>query len=716
VPSIAIGVASIELLMLVVDAVFVLRQRAEPSAVLRYQILPSVVLVSMSMTMAVVQVPFAEVGLVGLGGYVMTVVGRLLRAAPPRLQQLRYRVARLIMTQVGRRMSALTIWVTVAVSIWLVSASLQTLLMLIAGLAALYVVRWPYDNITYGTWMWSGALILTALLLAIAERTVTWITDVRPDIVAQLIAVQLVVAVIPLTIAAAAAQLAVASLGIRAAMAVPLRRITAAFLASIVSIGVDLWQFGRPPGRRISELAEVMALLVVIAVVLSIVHLLPSLEPESVNERLVRRLNRDWLERVVYGYGPNVAARPIPRDRFNAVERIVHLASTREGESQVLFDVLAQLSRRLEEVGSFGRRTENGLDVTGPPPDVECALDLYFAGRFQPLIDEVASEKREWVLEYLLQFRGWLERSAERRVPMGPQPATVVTASSPTVMRRVFGSYPGGLNLYSVVIRATIGNSLAGIAADGITRAGRYAQRAMRSLPDSQGVSLFHPPGPNAQYSVADEQYWGLESYFTLLREWSREAADRGLREVPSRVAAQLTVLYDVAAEQDDREWMRWLIQTIASTSNQVALDAAERDILALMLPVRLRPLRASDPAESEVATRVGGSLPGLLMAIERVYTWLTLGMSAMNFAQDLLPDFPTQAGAIAAVVVHLEGARVRNEVEQRIMQPIEVILDQVRRRAAGARQQFDHAYAAKMQEISPPTSLLRRLTRRARA
>ncbi len=664
--------------------------------------------------MAALGVPFSDVGLVGLVGYAVSVVVRLLHLGPPRVWALRYRIARLLRLP-RLHMSTLTVWITVVICIGLVSASAVTLVMVAAGILGLYIVRWPYDHTTFETWTWAGALILLAVLLSILERRVVWIGDPRPDIDAQLIAVQLVVAVIPLTVAAAAAQLAVTWLGIRAAMAVPLGWIVASFFASIVSIAVDLWLFGRgTTGQRSTELAEIMALLVVVAVVLSMVHLIPNLDPESVNARLVHRLNRDWLQRVVFGHGPHVAPQVIARDRFNAVERVVHLASTQESDRHLLQDVLAQLSGRLEELGTFGRQVRADLEIAGPPPEVEIALDLYFAERFQPLIDEVASDKREWVLDYLLRFRGWLERSVERHVATGPNTGRLVSLSSPAIMRRWHNAYPSGLALYGVIIDAAIRNNLGEIAADSIIRAGRYAQRAIGNLPDSKTVSLLQPLGSGRQYSPSDEQFWGLDSYFGCLLEWTRSGVTRKLREVPLRVAGQLRSFYDIAAEQRDEGWMRWLIQTTASTASRVAQVAAESGILAFALPVRFRSFSKANPAELEIAERVASILPDLLLTISGVYSWWSLGMSAMNFTQELLPDFPVQSGAIAAVVVHLESSRRRSDAEQHLMLPVQAVLAQVRGHAGDSRHEFDRAYRDTMRKVAPTPSLLGRLTRRA--
>ena len=158
------------------------------------------------------------------------------------------------------------------------------------------------------------------------------------------------------------------------------------------------------------------------------------------------------------------------------------------------------------------------------------------------------------------------------------------------------------------------------------------------------------------------------------------------------------------------------LIQSSASTASRVAQIAAESGILAFALPVRFRTFSKGNPAELEIAERLGSILPDLLMTIGSVYSWWSLGMSAMNFAQELLPDFPVQSGAIAAVVVHLESSRRRSDAEQRVMLPVQAVLAQVRGHAGDSQHEFDRAYRDTMRKVAPTASLLGRLARRTRS
>ncbi len=237
----------------------------------------------------------------------------------------------------------------------------------------------------------------------------------------------------------------------------------------------------------------------------------------------------------------------------------------------------------------------------------------------------------------------------------------------------------------------------------------RYAARrwrapALRRLPRR----ATHPKQRGAQY-------WGLDTYFGCLAEWSRSGATKNLRQVPLTIAGQLRGFYDVAAEQKDEGWMHWLVQTTASTASRVAQDAAQSGIPAFAFPVRFPSFSKEKSAESEIAKTVGAIVPNLLLTIRQVYSWWSLGMSATNFAQELLPDFPVQAGAIAAVVVHLESSRRRSSVEQRIMLPVQATLAQVRGQAGDSQHAFDRAYRDTMRKLAPTPSLLRPLTRRAR-
>jgi hypothetical protein len=549
-------------------------------------------------------------------------------------------------------------WLTALAAIAAIASSPIT--WLLATVAAAVAVQWrgKGEPIPPEVLLWPAALIEAEILLAVGRSQLAWIQVAHSDLFGQLITAQLALGIIPLTLAVAAAQLAVNWLGLRAALAIPPLWIAVSLLVTVASLALDLWLYGlQAISTHQAELAEVLAFDTTLLASLAIVHLILKLEPEAVNVRLTKRLNRDWLQQVQYGHS-DFGQRHIFKDRFDAIERVLHQAALKEGDSQIAQDLLVRLRERINDLANINTVVKIDLEERGPEPEVEVAIDSYLAARLQPLINELASAEALWALSELLRFRASLEPSLARRKPIGKDAFQLQPLPPRADFRRSVDNIPTGLLFYSTIATAAISNRLDPIVESAVNLTRAYFRRALNNLPPSSTASsVSRVARGGADVTAGDELVLAIELFLRQIESWARDCSEHSLPSALRMLAWTAEEPLSAAMTASDAAWSQWLARTALPVISGIA-RVADRAGMRVHLPSHVAAvINKAKPEHVEVAAAIDFWIPDTVAGLHS-YDWF-VRYDALDLAQDLAIGFPEVAARIAAAVAIAEVTSV---------------------------------------------------------
>jgi hypothetical protein len=591
-----------------------------------------------------------------------------------------------LLTRPWRRMWGLTsAWLVAIVALALISPTpWQLLASIVCGIAIVWLRR-AWDHESLPAFLAPAAVCWVALLMSIADFTLRWAIPANPDLVTQLVASQLVLAVIPVTIAAAGMQFAVQWIGLRGLGVVPYGWIAATLVTLVLSLSADILAVsGTQYDTRGTEYLQVVALAELGAASLLIALIVRRMEPETVTTRLAGSLTNDWAQQVV---GASQAFgtffRPLYRDRFNVLERVLYRSAVLEGEAELFRDALTAVSRRLIELRPISKGWVDPL--LGVDLEFEVAADVYFSNRLAPLIDEACTRHMAWPLAELVRFREqWSGRRLESAAH-GNQ--SIVDAEGR--FAALHGDLPAGMRLCSTVLDRSLEAGMDWPCSEGLAAAARYVRRSVNTLPDADSVSMLNEGDAVKSTFDGDAAANGIEAWVGLLEGVGVVAAAKDMNRVAWRAAGYLGDLVRDATGIEDPRWARFLASSALGALVRVVREGSKggTNLMSATLPSGLD---WTTPSGAVVLERLVAFFPGLVEATEPSITASTATSLAM-LAQDVARTDSAAGGRLAA---SLDKVRQRNPEPdwelpgatqgQRISQI---------RQAAVSRDDFDRAF-----------------------
>ena len=686
-----IVVAALEVLLFAGTAVAVLRGRENRSHLVRVLFIRQGASTIVAIAAVLAGQPSDGLQLaIAASGYALSVLWRLNLLSPRALTVWRYSHHLVSPAERFVRLPPVGAWLTAFAA--LSTGSTDPIIWFLAIGAGVLVVAWRgnHEPLELTALFWAAAIVDAQALALVGADRLHWVQVAHTDALGQLVTIQLVLDVIPITIAVAAAQLAINWLGVRAALAIPIGGAGLALVGAVVSIAIDVALFSTvslSPYRL--QLAEVLAGLTAALAFLAIAQLVKGLEPEAINIRLTRRLNRDWLDQVRHGHTA-FGQRHIYRDRFDAVERVLHEVAFAEGDSQVAQDLLMRLEERIMHVGDLHTVVKDEIEDRGPDKQLESSLDSYLAARLQPLIDELASSEVLWALDQLLQLRHSLEPSRLKRVGTGTTAYRLQELPAPASFTKAIEDLPTGLLLYSTVASAAISNRIDVIAAAAFNRSRAYLRRALSDLPPSATVfRVSGVPRATQTFTEGDEFAMTLEHYLRQIEAWASECAEQSLTSAMRMLAWTLEeVLF--AAASGDASWGRWLSRTAMAAISRVA-RLADRAGMRVYLPSRYTfPVDKTNPAHVEIVGAIDDWVPDMIVGLKH-YDWF-VRHDALEMAEGLASLFPRVSGHLSAAVAVAETAALAAGDKLPDEGTWRLIAD-VRKDCGAQSEDFDRAY-----------------------
>jgi len=665
----------------------------------RAHVLPPLILVGACLTVAV-QSAYAEhgvllVGLLAYGGYLLYRLGDLMPVSLHRwigLEKGRlaeWRLGRsllMLVSRPSRSMWGLTSASLVAiVALALISPTpWQLIASLVCG-GAILLLRRGWDRETIPALMAPAFVCWVAVLISIEDFTLRWAKPASADLVTQLVASQLVLAVIPVTIAAAGMQFAVQWIGLRGLGVVPYGWIAATLSTLVLSLSADILAVsGLQYDARGTQYLQVVALAQVAAAALLIALIVRQMEPETVTDRLAKSLTADWVLQVIgasQAFGSYF--RPLYRDRFNSLERVLYRSAVLEGEVEVFRDALTAVSRRLVELRPRNLDTIDPL--LGVDLEFEVAADIYFSNRLAPLIDEACSRRMVWPLIELVDFRE--QWSGRRLVAGGHGSQSLVDADAR--FAAIQGDISGGMRLCTAVLDRSLDAALERPCSEGLAAAARYARRAVNMLPDADTVSVLHEGEPVPSNFEGDAAANGLDSWVDVLEGVGIVAAKKQMNRTAWRAAGYLGELVENASRIGDPRWARFLASAALQSLVQVVREGS-RNGISLMSATIPAGLDLQTESGAVVRERLGAFFPALVEAAEPTLT-SGIATSLAMLAQDVARADSAAGGLMAAAL---------DRVRQRDPEPVWEIpwatqAQRIRqiREAAASRSDFDKTF-----------------------
>jgi hypothetical protein len=635
------------------------------------------------------------VGLLAYTGYLVYRLGDFiplslhLRLGSAKAMVARRRIGRALLkflTQPWRRMWGQTSAMLVAlVSLVLISPGpWQLVAALVCGGAILWLRR-PWDQESLPAFAVPALVCWAALLVSIADFTLVWSKPATAELVTQLVASQIALALIPVTIAAAGMQFAVQWIGLRGLGVVPYNWVGATLFTLVVSLSADILAVsGMQYDARGTQYLEVVALGEVAGASLLIALLVRRMEPEIVTDRLAQGLTGEWALQVV-GASQALGSffRPLHRDRFNSLERILYRSAVLEGEVEVFRDTLAAVSRRLVQLRP---RQDGTLDpLLGVDLEFEVASDIYFANRFGPLIDEACARRMEWPLLELVSFR---EEWSGRQVVRGAHGNGTI-ADADARLDAFHGDVPSGMRLCSMILDRSLQAGLEWSCNGGLASAARYVRRAMNTRAGAKS----HAPAGERQSRVGTYQdnpaSNGLHSWIDMLEGVGVAAANKGMNRIAWNAAGYLGDAMDIACRLDDPEWAREIASAALQSFVAVAGEGSKHG-MNLTSSTLLVLIDADTPSAEAVRGRLSAFFPALVEAAQPTMNAGTATTLAM-LAQDVARADSMAGGQMAAAL-----DRVRQSDPNPVWEvPSATQAQRIRmvREAAANREDFDKAF-----------------------
>jgi hypothetical protein len=588
-------------------------------------------------------------------------------------------------------------FLTGAVSLWLMSIPILGVPLIAAAAGLIWWRRLPSSGspaeFVVGAAVWPAI----ALFTAISSGAVVWLDlgHVR-ETFPLLISLQLALTVVPLTLAGAASQVVVTWMGFRGTQAISLTWTVYAIVAAITSLAIDLWLVGsKDASVSNAQLAEVLGLLVIVQGGLALISLYLSLAPERIVAHAVRKLNGDWLTWVVGTHGPDTMwPRPIPKDRFYTVERLMYLSAVREGEAQLLAESVAALSQRLNELG-FVTTTAQGVTESRLSDETEASLDVYLNENLYSLVSDAARLRREWPLDQVIGLRKYLEGSTERAVPLTPTSSQIQGLVTPFAFTRRGWDLPGGVQFYMTVAEVAIENDLESIAATALRGFVGVMTRTLEHVPAADHAAQFslQPSGAGItpEEFAADEFLAAHDQCFQALRALGRGATSRSAGETLRSLSSSLSSIIDRAYRLSDPRWAGWFTRKACDEGQLLVASAASQRIAAYDVPLRYgQPFVRTNAVDAAVVPIVAEAVVMALGALEDLTDSVT-AFGAASLAQRLASDFPEDAADIAAAL----GALTRELSFDDPLMTVDATarrISNIRRSAGSARGRFEAA------------------------
>ncbi len=699
-----IGVAVIEILLLAGTSITVLRGRNNRSHLVRVLLVRQAASAIIAFG-ALGAGQFAEGSQLVIAGtgYILSVLWRANLLAPHAVTTWRYEHHLVSPVERFVRLPPAGAWLAAFAAVSTASTNPIVWCLTIGAAVLVVTLRGKHEPLELTSFFWAAAILDAQALVLLGSDRLNWVGVAHTDALGQLIVIQLALDVIPVTIALAAAQLAINWLGVRAALAIPIAGVGTALGGAVVSIAIDVLLLGTSALSPYQlRLAEVLAVLTTALAFLAIAQLIKALEPEAINIRLTRRLNHDWLEEVRYGH-TSFGQRHIHRDRFDAVERVLHQVALSEGDSQITQDLVLRLEERIRQVGKLHTSVANDIEERGPDKQLESSLDSYLAARLQPLIDELASGEVLWALDQLLQLRRSLEPSRAKRIATGATAYRLQELPAPASFSRSVEDLPTGLLFYATVASAGVSNRIDAVAASAFNRSRAYLRRALSDLPPSETVSrVSGVPHATQVFTEGDDFAMTLEHYLRQIEAWAGECAEHSL---PSAMRMLAWTLEEplMAAATAEASWARWLSRTAMPAISRTA-RLADRAGMRVYLPSRYAfPLDKTNPAHVEVAGAIDDWVPEIIVGLKH-YDWF-VRHDALDMAESLAPLFPVTSGRLSAAVAVAEtaalsaGGKLPEEGTPRIIADV--------RKDCGARSvDFDRAYVSALDRYAALTKV----------
>jgi hypothetical protein len=529
-----------------------------------------------------------------------------------------------------------------------------------------------------------------ALLLAVAGGTLTWADPTAAkEVLPQLVATQIALGLLPLTALSFAASFVVSSAGVGAIRALPWKTTGFVLFFVLLSISYDLVQLGSTTRQGDLEWLELVGLVAILTSLVASVYVTYYLRLGRIATALVRRVDMAWLDEVARKYQEPYQPWFGP-DPLRDIERFLYFAATRESDIRMFEATLQELVERMRFVAQ--RRAPKN------DPRLEFGLDEHFAHTFQALIDEAAKQRKGWVLESLIWFRGQVTEWVIENGPGAPH------AARPHLQRTAYLDPPSGLQLLGRIVEAAIENGLEEEGQRGVARFARYAQERISGLPDPTGVFDIDPD-PNAHFQADAPAYQvasAIESVLQTLRRWAERAADQHCEEVGETVALSLSWLVSHAADLPDPRWARWLANEVVSAALMTAIAGLPTRKLWFAVPARHVDFTAQNASHAAVVDAMSFWVPYSIAKCAPVADF-GLVMDAATLARELMPGFIDVAAAIGAA---LEWTRERRRDLPATDDDVFVLRELDRRlarlrEAAGARVgEYDQARQAFLERL----------------
>jgi hypothetical protein len=595
--------------------------------------------------------------IVGLVGYIVSVTWRLLGSLPAALFRTRGPLNADRLWRVTTANSPESVFLLACVSVWLLTASWLGLLVLFAASILIAVRRLP--NRQLGELIFPPSVwLIEALVLAAATGGIRWTTsDQVPQAIPQVIAIQLALTVVPLTLAGIASQVVIAWMGFRGTQAIPLWWIVSAFVAAICSLGVDVWLVASTSVPPLAiEQAETMAVLVVTSAGLAVAILYLDLAPERIVMRAVHRLNIEWLEWVVGTNGPGIMfPGAVPRDRFYPLERLMYLSAIREGEVQLFSDLVTRFTDRIEALGNESTAA-GGIAERRLPISTEAALDVYLAQTLSSMLADAGRLRRDWPLGLVIRLRRSLEGSRERTIALTGSLSRVESLRTNFEFTRGAWDLPAGEHLYAAVTSIATVNGLEDTAASAARGFIGIMLRTLESPPPADNAMEFgNPPLPgNLLQAQADGFAAAHGQCFRAIRSFGLDGVTAQQPRFTRELARSIASIIDRAAELQDANWAEWFLREACSEADSLVASAAGNGFLAYYVPLQYGPrLLTSDPVQRQIAATVSDSIVNALATVRGLANVL-LVLGAASFAQRLMPNFPEEAAYVCAALTVL--------------------------------------------------------------
>jgi hypothetical protein len=611
---------------------------------------------------------------VGWAAYLVTVIWRLRWLEPPSLRGWRVRHHWARRVRPWPRHQPLGVSVAVLMCAAITGNSVTAGLVAVGVISAL-TVRLSRTSIeAVRALAWPAAVLVSTTFVGVWVGGYAWIDSSDQSerlILTQLVAIELVLGVLPVTAILVAQQIVAGWIGLReVALSVRTASVVAiACLLTSLLLAVDL--IGRKTVTV--QLVETTQLAVAATLAVSIVAVIDvaiNLNAFELTARLVERLDGHWLDYV--RRTSNDYHRWWRRgDPLYALIAVLTRAALRDGESDTFVDGINELNRRLDEVSTHDR-WDNNIEYRGPDTDVEVALDGYFAEVLRPLVSQLAERRMSWALEELMTIRTSIEPVATvwtgNRGIGGIAPAQFTG-------RRI--DIPSGLRFHSMFVEQCLRRGMDIEASQAITQCSRYVARVLAHLPAYAEDQVAGP-----QRFEGTE--YALEAYFDQLRSWGELAVRTGARESVDSLTWSTRRVVEEAMQLNDVGWARILTRLALLTDYSIAGHAAEIGVDAIAVP------RFGGPPDpnNEVHLAVGREMLALVpdtvkSAVSGVGWWSIVSLTVMGL--DLVELYPESLGVVADALIFVQGrgllsrsVRERSQLETEIR----ARLDQLKRRS----------------------------------